>query len=294
MFKCLCLSGGGIFGFIHLGVLQYLEEKKLTRYIDTIVCTSIGAVIGCLLSIGMKSKEIYDEMENLDNGMLEYNKMEEFFEIYGMDSGEYFMAQIMDMFMKRNISPILTFSEHYVAFHKHLVITGTNVTKHMPTYFHYKTHPNMRILDAVRISISIPFLLSAVKCNDEIYVDGGITDNYPIEFAKNLIQDSSKGELLSYIVGSYIDSFAVKKIGNIEDFIQGLFACCLNRENITKNDPCTIYTVITDVSAMDFGINSKTRKRLWSIGYENAKTYVTTIPKKIDTSNIIRKRSLSI
>ena len=36
----------------------------------------------------------------------------------------------------------------------------------------------MKVLDAIRITVSIP-ILQCISLYDKIYVDGGILDNYP-------------------------------------------------------------------------------------------------------------------
>ena len=55
----MVLSGGGSRGAAHIGVIRALEENKIP--IDYIAGTSIGAIIGCLYSIGFTP----DEMEKL-------------------------------------------------------------------------------------------------------------------------------------------------------------------------------------------------------------------------------------
>ena len=44
----------------------------------------------------------------------------------------------------------------------------------------------MRVLDALQITMSIPFMFKPVLYNDNYYVDGGLYDPYPIKYAKNL------------------------------------------------------------------------------------------------------------
>lgn len=53
----LCLSGGGIRGYAHLGVLKAFEEEGLT--FDAFSGTSIGAIIGSAYALGYSSDEIY-------------------------------------------------------------------------------------------------------------------------------------------------------------------------------------------------------------------------------------------
>ena len=59
-----------------------------------------------------------------------------------------------------------------------------NLNKFEPIDLSYKTHPNIRIIDAVYMSSSIPGVFSPI-CEDidgekMCYVDGGVLDNFPI------------------------------------------------------------------------------------------------------------------
>lgn len=96
-----------------------------------------------------------------------------------------------------------TFGEHYQIFGTELVICSTHVERGQPTYFSYKYTPNVRIADALRMSLSIPGFFKAFKITTEdinksifssglrytgyeqallpgTWVDGGVKNNLPI------------------------------------------------------------------------------------------------------------------
>jgi NTE family protein len=56
----LVLSGGGALGLAHLGVLHDLERHSLVP--GEIVGTSMGGIIGACMAIGMKEREIYEQV----------------------------------------------------------------------------------------------------------------------------------------------------------------------------------------------------------------------------------------
>lgn len=283
VYKGLCLSGGGVAGFVHLGVIKYLEEKYMTKNIDIVVCTSIGAVIGLLFSVGISSNEVYDLLLNIDHDMLQYSKIEQFFTVFGMDSGEYFMAQLADILLSKSISPLITFADILSMYGRHLVVTGTNVSKHKCTYFSVSNFPAMRVLDAIRISISIPFLLTATMYQNDLYVDGGITDNYPLHYCLEYVSKTHP-KLLNvenHVVGSYIESMSPKGITNIEDYIYGIFACCLKRVKDVIL-PCTIFIKMEDVSSIEFNADKTKREKMLHCGYSAAKDYLDKLWFKHD------------
>ena len=54
-------------------------------------------------------------------------------------------------------------------------------------HFNHETYPEMQVLKAIRISTSIPFFYEPVNFEENLYVDGGIDNNFPIEiFDENL------------------------------------------------------------------------------------------------------------
>ena len=60
----LVLSGGGLKGYAHLGVLRVLERENIK--IDYITGTSIGAFIGTLYSIGYSVDEIEKFLDDVN------------------------------------------------------------------------------------------------------------------------------------------------------------------------------------------------------------------------------------
>ena len=62
----LVLSGGGVKGYAHLGVLRVLEKENIK--IDYITGTSIGAFIGTMYSIGYSVDEIEKLLDDLNIG----------------------------------------------------------------------------------------------------------------------------------------------------------------------------------------------------------------------------------
>jgi predicted acylesterase/phospholipase RssA len=81
---------------------------------------------------------------------------------------------------KFNIDDI-TFLELYKLTQKNLLIIGTNFTHAREELFSHNTTPDMSVVTAVRISMSIPVFFTPVLYNNCYYVDGSITNNFPIK-----------------------------------------------------------------------------------------------------------------
>ena len=75
---------------------------------------------------------------------------------------------------------------------------GTNLSTGYGEVFSVEHTPNMRILDAVRVSMSIPLFFSAVRAaSGDVYVDGGLMNNYPVKlFDRRKYLEDPKAERL--------------------------------------------------------------------------------------------------
>ena len=64
--KRLVLSGGGIKGIVHVGVLHALQKLKVLKYIEELAGASAGAIVAALYVIGYTPAELYDFMKLFD------------------------------------------------------------------------------------------------------------------------------------------------------------------------------------------------------------------------------------
>jgi NTE family protein len=155
----LILGGGAARGLAHIGVIKRLEE--LDNIPGLIVGTSMGAVIGAFYADGYSSAEILaiaggirliDLLDiDIKKGGIKWKKIETFFEKY---------------FGERQ------FSELKIP----LKIIATNIDTGEKVIF-----TEGRIIDAVRASISIPWVFSPTIQGNYHLVDGGVVSNLPIE-----------------------------------------------------------------------------------------------------------------
>jgi NTE family protein len=152
--------------------------------------------------------------------------------------------------------------------------------------FSYETYPNMRIRDAVKISMSIPLYFEAVfmdedgklvkhpsrKDNLDIMVDGGFTGNFPIHVFDSLVYsfpDAYIPRINYHTIGLRIDSDAqIKKdstgkelaeipIRNIKTYLGAFYNIVienLNRQTLTSDDWART------VSISDGGVGPRLRK----------------------------------
>lgn len=157
----LALSGGGIRGACHLGVLKALEEIGLKP--DCVSGVSVGAIVGALYSDGQPLDVC---LKFFENSKLTKSVKLNMPKNGGLANTDSFRKQITDILNAR------TFSELKIP----LVINATNLNSGKVKYF-----KSGELIDAVVASASVPVLFNPVKIGDDYYVDGGIMSNLPAE-----------------------------------------------------------------------------------------------------------------
>lgn len=216
----LIIEGGGIKGIAIIGALYYLEVEGYTcNSFENFAGSSIGSVICLLYIIGLSPLEIFHIIYNIDFGKIFYNNFPviSLFNSYGILSKNKFMNILSELLEKKNISKNITFLDLYNLTNKVFVVTGTSLSSRDTYYFNKDTSPQMPVLDAIKISISIPGVMTAepYKIGNEthIFVDGGVLMNFPYYY----FELSKKNNKMFY---NYKDTF--NKINSIDFSISSL------------------------------------------------------------------------
>jgi len=192
----LVFSGGGIKGICFCGVLLELDqrgilydtEKKLK--IDSICGVSAGSIIAALFAVGYTPNEIKDIMfsinlEKISNDGNSYiGETENIIEGWGTCQGNYIQELLGNLIKEKTGNYNYTFTDLYKEKGIELVILATNISDKKVDYFYHghsnEIYSNTPIIQAVRMSMSIPGIFEPYHFNESLYVDGGVLDNYPL------------------------------------------------------------------------------------------------------------------
>lgn len=196
----LVLSGGGAKGLAHIPLLQKLDSLGIVP--DLVVGNSMGSVVGGLYAMGYSGDSIANmtkginwerliggrvEMQNVSvEEKTEFNRyLVEFDWIDGqIKLGKYLLN---DQNIRQYIAT-LTYPSYTIDDFDKLQIPFRAVTTDI-------VNGKEVVLDsgslafAIRASMSIPGVFSAVPYKDILLVDGGLLNNFPVDVAKNLDAD---------------------------------------------------------------------------------------------------------
>ncbi len=214
-YKNLVFEGGGIRGLAYAGALKVLEEEGIIKNIQNVAGSSAGAIAGLMVSLGYGSHEIDSilnklKIQQFNDGKNIVGKINRFKYEYGVFKGEKFESWLSVLIKNKTANSNITFAElHQMHInnnaYKDLYCTGTNITRQRLEVFSWQNTPSMKLKTAVHISGCIPIYFTpvavdslwqevAIKDNKnhyELFVDGGMLCNYPVNMFDTCINGSN-------------------------------------------------------------------------------------------------------
>ena len=187
-FRNLVFEGGGVKGVAYVGALEELDKRGIVKSIKRVGGTSAGAINALLLSLGFNLDETRQILSDLNfNNFMDdtwgvVRDTNRLIERFGWYKGDFFKRWVGDLIREKTRNEYSTFNEFKAKGFRDLYVIGTNLSTGFAEVFSYEHTPRMRVADAVRISMSIPLFFTAVRnMREDLYVDGGVLDNYPIK-----------------------------------------------------------------------------------------------------------------
>lgn len=193
----VALSGGGIRGIAHAGVLRALEENEIE--IEAISGTSAGSIVAALYAMGYRPYYIYvlfkkyaQEIINIGNAPI-LNGIGNFIKnkkigISGLNDGTLLEKMYNELALRKGVKVIgdikmpLAISTVDISEAKEYIIT--NCAPRDNPFDNYITE--IPIGKAVRASSSFPAVFCPCEYKEHMFLDGGTLDNIPIIPLKNI------------------------------------------------------------------------------------------------------------
>lgn len=293
--KNLIISGGGVLGYSYIGLWKYLEDANINNKISRIIGSSAGAIFGTLFALGYTSDELYTALLSInpsDYLNITIDNILTFLLTKGLDNGETFINKFKELIAIKTLNPNITFKELYEKLHIKLEIGTTNLTELKFELFSIDNNPDLPIYLAVKASVAIPLILQPVLINNNYYCDGGLANNYPINFIKN-IDNTTLGIYLSSNNNNLKHSLNNINDISLSEYLDRILKASGNfYHNIMTNYSSN--TIIIDIpneimSTFKFNATQKDIKKSIQLGYQCVKWHIENrlIKKLNNIENII-------
>jgi len=186
--KHIVIGGGGTTGFMTLGALKFLQDNGFwdISNIQSIYGTSIGSIAATSLALKYDWDTLLTYFIRRPwNKLYAYNKSDLILNLYnqkGIFKQSIFEKTIHPLLEGRGLHRDTTMKELFEYSKVDLHFFCLELNSMTKVDLSYKTHPDLRVADAVYMSSACPILFA--PCIDaetkSCYVDGGLICNYPV------------------------------------------------------------------------------------------------------------------
>ena len=288
----LVLSGGGVKGYAHLGVLRVLERENIK--IDYITGTSIGAFVGTLYSIGYSVDEIEKFLDDVnvsnfletiaDNTNLSLEKKESLkkYSVHLSFDNELNFSFPKGLrgtgeayLLLKGLLGNYEYMDSFDNFPIPLRIVATNLNTGET-----KAFSKGDVAKTLIASMAIPSIFEPMKIDGEIYVDGLVTRNLPVEEAYDMGADI----VIASDIGAPVvekDDYNILSVMNQASTIQASNITKISREKAS----ILISPDVKDISALD----SSKKKELMKLGKVAAEKEIDKIRLLTKVDNVKKK-----
>ena len=250
--KYLILGPASMGIYSMIGTLKALESQLVD--VEEISGSSAGSILALMLALGMSIDEILNVSLSLNIPEFVKLRIGSFFNKFGFVDLEPIRDKLVEVC---GCDP--TFEELDMKIYISAYCLNSSTTE----YFSKDTHPKMKVIDAVCMSIAIPLIFSCGKYDGKTYVDGGTIEQYP--FTPFL--DKKSHEITCLKIKS--DVIFKENINNPKDFIETLVLSTLCLRS-SYDKPINIIEInVKDTNVFDFNMTYEEKIRLFNMGYLN-------------------------
>lgn len=237
----LVLSGGGVRGVAHVGVLKAFWEKGIRP--TYFAGTSSGALVGLMAAAECSIEDMrkfWTESKPFQLKNISFSKPGVF------DTTQYIAL------IKKYV-PYDNFEE----LPGKLFIMVTAMVEGVPKIFHKGP-----IFPMVVASAAYPLVFSPIECSDEIYMDGGILDNFPVRTIREFC------DILVGIDVSPLKRVSAEDLKTTRELTERVMDLRSHRDYRRKNSLCNV--LISPEALREYGVfDLKAMDEIFEIGYES-------------------------
>ena len=292
--KHLVISGGGPVLIHVLGAIQHLEENNYLdrKEIKSIYGTSAGAIVGALLCLGFDWETIRDYIIKRPWQDVFPVKVQNIFDAYtkkGVFDIKTFEKCFKPLLDAKDINMDVNLEDFYKLSNIELHLFAFEINEYKIHDVSYLTHPKLSLLSAIQMSCALPLLVTPVCIEDQCFIDGGFSCNYPLNYC------IESGKLPDEILG-FKNKYDIKKTvinaeSTILDFMMTFLFTTISRFN-TENEQKEIKNeVICDATCLSIDIlrtatsSIDARRELYNSGIGTATSFLNKLKDSVQELN---------
>ncbi|OGS74289.1 MAG: hypothetical protein A3F91_04380 [Flavobacteria bacterium RIFCSPLOWO2_12_FULL_35_11] len=246
----LALSGGGMKGIAHIGVIKALEENNI--HPTHISGSSMGAMVGAFYAAGYPPKEILAFFKAVP---LFYPTRYAFGKPGIIDPANFYQD------FKKYFP-----EDNFKALQKKLFVTTVDMLTG-----NLKVFDKGELIRPILASSAFPGICSPVAINDGLYADGGILDNFPIAPLKLNCKQ---------IIGIYVSPISDIKADSLKyavDLLERAIRINFSNASSQKFSHCNL---LLYPPLAKFGMFDKNHiDEIFNIGYDTAQNKIKQLKK---------------
>jgi len=237
--ECIVVNGGGPLLLNMYGALKKSNQLKLWEHknIKSYYGTSAGAILSLLLALNFDWEETDAFLINCPwSNFLNFNVLEiyNYYLNNGISDKTFVYGFFTPLFRAKDIDLDITFAQLYEKINADIHMFATSFKTFEITEFSKDMTPNVKVLEAIYASTSVPIIFKPMKIDGEIYIDGSVYLHYPLSkcLEKNIDPQTVLG-----IKNIYIDEVQRDEEMNVEnitifEYIMKIFSMIFSKIQI--------------------------------------------------------------
>lgn len=287
--KHLVLSGGAYKGIYGISILRELFESGflINDELENIYAASIGTVIGVLICLKNDFKDIEDYFVNRPWGkvkdkLLAKSSLTDIYSKKGFLNKSIFELFINSFIKINNLKKDITLKELYEYSKITLHIHSVKLNEYKLVKINHMTHPELKVIDAIYMSSSIPIVFQPHFYEGSYYIDSGFLNSYPVNIC--LDDNHNMDEIFGITYEPGDNKMVITEDDSVFSFVNCIFRNMIDNNDVSKKYidklKYEIVVILDDINRHD-AINMMVRKEKREESVSEGKTYAREFLERI-------------
>jgi predicted acylesterase/phospholipase RssA len=273
MAKHLVFAGGGPRAVSFIGAIEVLQKHNMINDVKHYWGNSAGAIMAACISLNSSQKDLRRIVYDMDFTKFrdfDINNIMSFSTRWGFDSGDAFTKKIKSILEELKPGSSKYTLQEVPGLH----ITATDLTDTKLVVLDSKTHPTMKLVDALRASTSLPFFYVPFRnpVNNHMLVDGAISCNFPWE----LLSKEEQNEAIGF---DFCTSDRTKEPSSLSEFIPAIMN--FRKRSSDIKEPLEVHRNVITLNIKGFptwhlALTKEDRDELVKIGVDSTSRWITS------------------